>query len=190
MKTHREISKLLRAHLDAGGTINDSTTDDLYREWHGITDGSETDLETVELWAVENAATFSEPKNDALPLPQEGVVAEITEILNSVPRQDEPKNSYYALRDACRQALLVLDKDEQSEEERKAQQACAKALVQADREAVSEAPSALAEELERVKDALETLVNVHDDQDDGGDGITEDDWEHARRVLGMRKEKE
>lgn len=34
---------------------------------------------------------------------------------------------------------------------------------------------------------LETLVNLHDGLDCGGDGITEDDWELARKLLGITK---
>ncbi len=47
------VTRRLRAHLAGDGTPNDDTTDDLYREAHGITDGRETDLEDVERWAWE-----------------------------------------------------------------------------------------------------------------------------------------
>lgn len=47
----------LLAHLEAGGTLNDSTVDDLYRECHGTPAGDETDLEQVERWAWQVAQT-------------------------------------------------------------------------------------------------------------------------------------
>ena len=51
-RTHEEIVAHLSEHLAGEGTLNDCVTDDLYREWHNITDGRDTDLETVEWWAM------------------------------------------------------------------------------------------------------------------------------------------
>ena len=45
------IPARLLAHLESGGTLNDSTVDDLYRECHGTPVDDETDLEHVEHWA-------------------------------------------------------------------------------------------------------------------------------------------
>lgn len=52
-RTKKEIAADLREHLSDDGTLNDSTTDDFFREWHKIPEyGDEVDLETVEEWAV------------------------------------------------------------------------------------------------------------------------------------------
>ena len=56
MKTWKhpeEIKTELAAHLWGDGTMNDSTTEELFREWYHIDDGRELDLEIVEQWAVE-----------------------------------------------------------------------------------------------------------------------------------------
>ena len=45
------IRKALVEHLTGDGTMNDGTTDALYREWFRIPDGQDTDLEAVEAWA-------------------------------------------------------------------------------------------------------------------------------------------
>ncbi len=53
------IKSRLTAHLAGDGTPNDNTTDELYREAHGIAVDAETVLETVERWAFsifENSA--------------------------------------------------------------------------------------------------------------------------------------
>lgn len=49
------IASRLLAHLLGDGTINDSETGDLFREAHHLSDDEETDLETVERWAVQTA---------------------------------------------------------------------------------------------------------------------------------------
>lgn len=51
-RTQKEIRRELEAHLYSVGTINDSTTERLYREAHDIPNDQDTDLETVENWAV------------------------------------------------------------------------------------------------------------------------------------------
>ena len=51
-RSSREIKNDLERHLADGGTLNDSRTGELYREWHGMNAKGETDLEAVELWAV------------------------------------------------------------------------------------------------------------------------------------------
>jgi hypothetical protein len=48
-----EMKRALRLHLESDGTANDSTTDELYRQWHNIPPDDETDLEAVEQWACE-----------------------------------------------------------------------------------------------------------------------------------------
>ena len=55
MKVRRPRSSIvadLRAHISGEGTLNDQTTEDLYREWFRLEDESETCLEEVERWAV------------------------------------------------------------------------------------------------------------------------------------------
>lgn len=55
MKTmipYRDIKLELCRHLNGGGTLNDLETDRLYRLWHRIPEEDDTDLETVEAWAV------------------------------------------------------------------------------------------------------------------------------------------
>lgn len=47
------IRERLAAHLDGDGTPNDLTTNDLYREAHGLPEDAETDLEEVERWAFD-----------------------------------------------------------------------------------------------------------------------------------------
>lgn len=47
------IAAELHAHLNAGGTPNDSRTDELYRKAKGIPADAETDLEEVERWAFD-----------------------------------------------------------------------------------------------------------------------------------------
>lgn len=47
------IRQRLIAHLEGGGTANDNTTDELYREAYKIPDGVETNLEAVERWAFD-----------------------------------------------------------------------------------------------------------------------------------------
>lgn len=49
--SRKQIQEDLRFHLESEGTANDSTTDELYREWHNIPEGQETVLEEVEKWA-------------------------------------------------------------------------------------------------------------------------------------------
>lgn len=51
----KDIAARLREHLDGDGTLNDGETDALYREAHHIPKGEDTDLETVERWALETA---------------------------------------------------------------------------------------------------------------------------------------
>lgn len=51
----KSIASRLREHLMGDGTMNDGTTDDLYREWHRTPEGQDTDLETVERWAADTA---------------------------------------------------------------------------------------------------------------------------------------
>lgn len=51
MKT--SVYSRLAAHLNGDGTLNDGTTDELYRDYHRLGDDAETDLEAVEKWAVE-----------------------------------------------------------------------------------------------------------------------------------------
>lgn len=51
----KRIAARLKEHLLADGTMNDGATDALYREWHGIPEGAETDLEAVERWASQVA---------------------------------------------------------------------------------------------------------------------------------------
>ena len=51
-RTQKEIREELLKHFAAGGTMNDSTTNQLYREAYDIPDDAETDLEEVENWAV------------------------------------------------------------------------------------------------------------------------------------------
>ena len=53
--TKRQIADALCKHLDDEGTLNDTETDSLYRQWHNLTEDEETDLEEVENWAVETA---------------------------------------------------------------------------------------------------------------------------------------
>lgn len=48
-----KIKEQLAAHLAGDGTLNDSETDRLFRLAMGIAAGEETDLETVERWAVD-----------------------------------------------------------------------------------------------------------------------------------------
>ena len=47
--------RLVRHMRDPSGdsTLNDSVVGDLFREDHGIEEGVETDLESVEAWAVD-----------------------------------------------------------------------------------------------------------------------------------------
>lgn len=59
MKT--SIAKRLADHLAGDGTPNDSETGDLYREAHGLNDGDDTDLESVEIWAWETVNNFHRP---------------------------------------------------------------------------------------------------------------------------------
>lgn len=54
-RTRKEVAAELRRHLAGGGTLNDCEVDELFREWHGIVDGRDTDLEEVERWAVRTA---------------------------------------------------------------------------------------------------------------------------------------
>lgn len=49
------VAARLLKHLSGDGTLNDGETDALYREAHRIPEGADTDLETVERWAVETA---------------------------------------------------------------------------------------------------------------------------------------
>lgn len=52
----KSIKQRLLYHLEhEDGTLNDSDVDALYREAHHIPEDEETDLETVETWAVELA---------------------------------------------------------------------------------------------------------------------------------------
>lgn len=52
-QTRTSIIARLKVHLSGDGTLNDGKTDALYREWHGIADEFETELEWVEQWAVD-----------------------------------------------------------------------------------------------------------------------------------------
>lgn len=47
----KNIAARLTEHLSGDGTMNDGTTDALYREWHRTPEGHDTDLEMVEAWA-------------------------------------------------------------------------------------------------------------------------------------------
>jgi len=49
------IVERLLEHLSGDGLYNDSDTDDLYREYFGISDDSVTDGDEVAKWAVETA---------------------------------------------------------------------------------------------------------------------------------------
>lgn len=51
MRNNQKIAAELKKHLHGEGTMNDGTTDALYREWFRIPEGDDTDLETVEAWA-------------------------------------------------------------------------------------------------------------------------------------------
>ncbi len=51
MRPTKEILKDLDAHLSGEGTMNDMTTDALYREYHNWPEDEDTDLEEVEQWA-------------------------------------------------------------------------------------------------------------------------------------------
>ena len=58
--TPKQIRKELAEHLRNDGCTNDYTTDDLYRQFHGI--GEEvhiTDLESVERWAQEQMEIYA-----------------------------------------------------------------------------------------------------------------------------------
>ena len=55
MKT---IAQRLTEHLEGDGTINDGDTDMLYREAHKLLDDEETDLETVEQWAMDTVERY------------------------------------------------------------------------------------------------------------------------------------
>ncbi len=46
------VKERLIVHLAGEGTLNDNTVDELYREANRIPSDQETDLETVERWAV------------------------------------------------------------------------------------------------------------------------------------------
>lgn len=59
MKT--PIKERLMAHLAGDGTANDSFTDELYREAHGLASYEETDLEVVEAWAFSVLAGTCKP---------------------------------------------------------------------------------------------------------------------------------
>lgn len=54
------IKERLTAHLRGDGTINDLVVDDLYREAHHISEDHDTDLETVERWAVDTCGLIRE----------------------------------------------------------------------------------------------------------------------------------
>ncbi len=59
MTIFSSITSRLIAHLESeGGTMNDSTTDALYREANRIPDNVETDLESVERWAVATCTLY------------------------------------------------------------------------------------------------------------------------------------
>jgi hypothetical protein len=60
MKAANSIRRRLIEHLNSSSlaTINDCETEALYREAHGLTEDEETDLETVEQWAVTEAAPW------------------------------------------------------------------------------------------------------------------------------------
>lgn len=55
MSQKTSIAARLLEHLSGDGTLNDGETDALYRKAHGVPEGTDTDLETVERWAVETA---------------------------------------------------------------------------------------------------------------------------------------
>lgn len=57
---HGTIKARLLAHLTGDGTMNDSTTDALYREANRTPAHEDTDLETVEAWAQD---LVNSPKN-------------------------------------------------------------------------------------------------------------------------------
>lgn len=46
-----DIQDALKKHLNGDGTMNDGTTDALYRDWYRIPEGQDVDLEDVEKWA-------------------------------------------------------------------------------------------------------------------------------------------
>lgn len=56
MNTRQQrIADRLRAHLVAGGTMNDNTTEVLYKEWHRLPQDAETTLEDIEAWVQDVA---------------------------------------------------------------------------------------------------------------------------------------
>lgn len=55
----KNYGRALLEHFATGGTLNDSETEELYREAHGLDDSAETDLETVERWAVATASAVN-----------------------------------------------------------------------------------------------------------------------------------
>lgn len=55
-RRRREIAADLVRHLEGDGTLNDSETGRLYREWHGTPEDEDLDLEEVERWAVGTAS--------------------------------------------------------------------------------------------------------------------------------------
>jgi hypothetical protein len=59
MKTKTSIASQVFDHLSGDGLINDIETTDFYREYHGLDEDAETDLEEVEEWAQ---ATFYREK--------------------------------------------------------------------------------------------------------------------------------
>ena len=62
----KPVAQRLYEHLfQNDGTINDSTTGQLYDEAHG-TEDEDTELETVEEWAIDTASRYGSKHN--LPL--------------------------------------------------------------------------------------------------------------------------
>lgn len=53
MSEKKSVAARLKEHLQGDGTPNDGTTDALYREAHRIPKGQDTNLETVEQWALD-----------------------------------------------------------------------------------------------------------------------------------------
>jgi hypothetical protein len=63
-----EIVEALTQHLHStDGTLNDSTTDSLFREWYRLGPEVETELEAVEKWALATVGTkpLTGPRNES-----------------------------------------------------------------------------------------------------------------------------
>jgi len=66
----KPVAQRLYEHLFCNdGTINDGDTGALYDEAHGLENGEETELETVEAWAIDTASRWG--RKHGLPLNNE-----------------------------------------------------------------------------------------------------------------------